>query len=352
MSKLFILGNGFDLASGLHTKYKDFREWFMKNHELDYDELDRIVEEESFTELEIPESFIDHHGEVIYDEEVLGKFFYTVVSSANVDDIEWNQFEKNLSRLPFYAFKDGCTYWNEEPFSVENEEENDEGYEKDEEFKWAYMAEQTGNNLADAFVEAVNHYFTKWIREVDRKAMPDTVQRIVCDYRAESRFLTFNYTGILEKFYRIPAAQICHIHGNAGTGDKIIVGHGEKMNDKDGTGTEDNFNPFDINDYVKNAKYMLKKPVERIISTHRDFFDGLGDLDEIFVIGWGLDEPDFVDAPYLQKVAEHADDNTILYFDAYNKSKLPLFMKTCSHNGYRGRYGLMIPSTGEKWVIP
>ena len=239
MSKLFILGNGFDLASGLHTKYKDFREWFMKNHELDYDELDRIVEEESFTELEIPESFIDHHGEVIYDKEVLGKFFYTVVSSANVDDIEWNQFEKNLSRLPFYEFKDGCTYWNEEPFSVENEEENDEeDDEEDEEFKWAYMAEQTGNNLADAFVEAVNHYFTKWIREVDRKAMPDTVQRIVCDYRAESRFLTFNYTGLLEKFYRIPAAQICHIHGNAGTGDKIIVGHGEKMNDKDGTGTE------------------------------------------------------------------------------------------------------------------
>ena len=30
-----------------------------------------------------------------------------------------------------------------------------------------------------------------------------------------------------------------------------------------------------------------------------------------FIIGWGLDEPDFVDVPYLQKVAEHADDNII-----------------------------------------
>ena len=44
-----------------------------------------------------------------------------------------------------------------------------------------------------------------------------------------SLFITFNYTEVLERVYRIPASNILHIHNKVG--EELICGHGKKAED-------------------------------------------------------------------------------------------------------------------------
>lgn len=326
MSKLFILGNGFDIASGLQTGYKNFRKWFIQNHDLDYSCLDRIVNEEAFSELEIPVSSLGHHGEIIYDKEILAAFFYVLVTYANPNDITWNGFETNLSKLPFDGFED--SYF----------------YDGDDEFEEAEIVEQVGSNLAKVFVDAVNTYFTEWIQYIHMNERPTYVKKIISD-NVNSTFLVFNYTDVLEELYKVPGERICHIHGYVRKGDKIIIGHGDEVSDNS------DFDPFSTYSYTIEAKEDLKKPVKEIISRNSSFFQGLGKIKEIYIIGWGLDNPDFVDAPYLQEIVKYTDSNTVIYFDSFDSSKQDIYKKTCKKNGFNGIFGICNSDTAYKYLI-
>ncbi len=326
MSKLFILGNGFDIASGLQTGYKNFRKWFIQYHDLDYSYLNRIVNEEAFSELEIPQSSLGHHGEIIYDDGILAAFFYVLVTYANPNDITWNGFEANLSKLPFDGFEDNYFY------------------EGDDEFEEAEIVEQVGSGLAKVFVDAVNTYFTDWIRYIYKNERPTNVKKIISN-NVNSTFLIFNYTNVLEELYKIPDEQICHIHGYVRKGDKIIIGHGDEVSHNG------DFNPFSTYSYTIEAKEDLRKPVKEIILKNRCFFQGLSQLKEIYIIGWGLDNPNFVDAPYLQEVVKHTDSNTVIYFDSFDSSKLDIYKNTCKKNGFNGLFGISNSDTACKYLV-
>lgn len=322
MSKLFILGNGFDIASGLQTGYKFFRKWFIENYDIDYSCLNRIAKEEAFFELEIPEGIVGHHGEVIYDEDSLAAFFYVLITYANPNDITWNEFEANLSKLPFNCFED--SYY----------------YEGDDEFEEADIVEQVGRGLAEVFVDAVNTYFSNWIKYIYMNERPTHVKKLISD-NVNSTFLVFNYTGVLEELYKISDEQICHIHGYVRKGDKIIIGHGDKVS------YDSDFDPFSTYSYTIEAEEYLKKPVKEIISKNNLFFQNLGKLKEIYIIGWGLDNPNFVDAPYLQEVVKHTDSSTVIYFDSFDSSKLDIYQNTCRKNGFNGLFGISNSDTAQ-----
>ncbi len=326
MSKLFIIGNGFDIASGLQTGYKDFRKWFIENHDLDYSCLDRIAKEESFSDIQIPSASLGQHGEDMYDEENLATFFYVSVTYANSDDITWNDFEANLSKLPFYGFEDSnfC--------------------DSDDEWKRIATAEQVGSILGNAFIYTINKYFTDWIRYIHTYERPIHIKKLVFD-NLNSTFLNFNYTNVLEYLYKIPDEQICHIHGYVGKGDEIVIGHGNKES------YASDFNPYDISSYAIEAKEYLKKPVKDIIFKNSSFFQKLGQLEEIYIIGWGLNNPDFVDAPYLQEVIKHTNLSTTIYFDSFDLSKLDIYKNTCRKNGFKGLFGISNSDTAYKYLI-
>ena len=325
MKKLFILGNGFDIASGLKTGYKDFRQWFISNHLLDYNRLNKIVQEEAFGELEVPQGILGSQGEIIYDES-LAAFFYALVTYANPNDITWNGFEANLSRLPFYCFEDICYY------------------DGDDEFEEADFVEQEGNNLARVFVDAVNIYFSEWVKYIHKTEKPTKRKKLISD-NLDSIFLTFNYTDTLEEFYKILDEKICHIHGYARRTDKIIIGHGDEVLDYS------EFEPLKISSYMSDAKIELKKPVREIIAKNNEFFQNLGKLKEIYIIGWGLDNPNFVDAPYLKEIIKHTDDSTIIYFDSFDASKLDAYKNTCNKNGFEGIFGISDSDKSQKYLI-
>ena len=310
MKKLFILGNGFDIASGLKTGYKDFRQWFMLNHDLDYRSLDKIVREKAFGELDVLQWRTGNEGEIIYDKR-LEAFFYALVT---------------LSRLPFDCFDD--TFY----------------YDGEDEFEEADFIEQEGNNLTRVFVDAVNIYFSNWIKYIHKTEKPTKRKKLISD-NLDSIFLTFNYTDTLEEFYKILDEKICHIHGYARRTDKIIIGHGDEVLD------DSEFEPLKISSYMSDVKIELKKPVKEIIAKNNEFFQNLGKLKEIYIIGWGLDNPNFVDAPYLKEVIKHTDDSTIIYFDSFDASKLDAYKNTCKKNGFEGIFGISDSDKSQKCLI-
>lgn len=328
MSKIFLIGNGFDIASGLPTRYCQFRQWFMKNYDLDYSRLNRIIDENALMELDIPEWIIGPKGDIIYDE-CLADFFYALITYANPNDVTWNEFEKNLSKLPFYEFEDSYLY------------------DGDDEFEEADIVEQVGTNLSKVFVDAVNKYFTKWIRYifmVEMKNKNIKLKKLICENK-ESKFLTFNYTDVLEQFYGISDEMICHIHGYIKNSEPLVIGHGDEIIN------DDDFDPLNINSYMVEAEENLKKPVMKIIAKNSNFFKELGVLNEIYIIGWGLSNPDFVDAPYLQEVIKHTDFNTVIYFDIFDKERVADYKLTCRKNGFNGKFGISDSDSSEKYLV-
>ena len=342
MKKLFILGNGFDIASGLPTKYDDFRDWFINNHELDYDRLNRIVkksveEGSDLSELSIPEERINPKGDIYYDEKEFAEFFYILVEYANYcnrNDVTWRDFESNLPKLPFDKFGDSDYNYT-----------NFIDYGEDDDFKHAEDVEQLGTNLAYMITNSVSKYFAQWIKSISIKEKDIHTKKLIVDNKQDSVFLVFNYTNLLEKIYKIPDNQICNIHGSLLEGNRLIFGHGEKMSDND------DFDPFDISCYTIEAKNALRKRTDEIISNYRSFFENLGTLEEIYIIGWNLSDPNFVDAPYLQEIVSHTNEDTIIYFDKHDEQKQQDYKNTCICNGFKGKFGISDSKKDEKFII-
>ena len=77
MEKLFVIGNGFDLAHDLKTSYLNFKRFVYQqsyNSQVDV-ELDKMSEIRNsfFNEFEIPSSTTGNHGEELYNDKEVAK---------------------------------------------------------------------------------------------------------------------------------------------------------------------------------------------------------------------------------------------------------------------------------------
>lgn len=140
--------------------------------------------------------------------------------------------------------------------------------------------------------------FSDWIDSIKISDEP-----LLIDLPIEARYLTFNYTGTLEKLYGIPESNILHIHGDV---KNPIFGHGNYNSDYD-----DKSEPiYQITAKQKIIGEMndLYKDVEGIISSHEDYFSSLSDVKEIIVRGHSYGVIDF---PYFKKIQESVKDDCI-----------------------------------------
>ena len=199
MSKLFILGNGFDLSVNLPTAYLNFKKWLENRCELS-------------SSVYLPEGQMGPHGDAIYDDDKLISFLYELINSSIPLDPEWNQFERGLGELDFdHIFYDLSNF--EEQFDREGDVDN---------YANACLKENIAVNL-ERVCKTLNNYFEDWISSIDIKQAKKEC-KVASFFEGDSRFLTFNYTNTLEDIYDIDADEICHIHGSLYEG--IIVGHG------------------------------------------------------------------------------------------------------------------------------
>ena len=192
LSRLIIIGNGFDLAHGLHTKYSDFMEYlcsYEKEPEIIYG---RFVRLDSIS----PRDQEKHH-------------FYEAISKYIPEQDLWSSFEEALSFLDYEQIQ--------EDNSCYLLDYGDDNWRDSANHDFQYMIEE---DLA--FAKDISRYFSEWILHINTNVLPVVSSNIL---NRNCLFLNFNYTDTLEKVYGIPASNILYIHGNALRGNNLILGH-------------------------------------------------------------------------------------------------------------------------------
>lgn len=284
MGKLFIIGNGFDIAHNMKTTYKDFRNWFN-------DKLVKFSNEElTFEDLVSP----DIRGKNWSDDDVERKLILELLDEAcnNIEedprDYEWNNLECNLANVDFSQW---LNIDDDNIRSIENKTNRNK--------------DNILHNIVGSLMsidDLKNDYLKKWIDSIEIPKCKIAISDII---DKETYFLTFNYTNTLEEIYgdEIDKNKINHIHIN---GDKYIFG--TKFQKKDVQENQKNINEW----YMKN----YEKPVYEIIESNKLFFNNLSKCNCIYSFGFSYSD---IDMPYIEEIIKSIDLNTITWnFNHYD----------------------------------
>lgn len=276
---LYIIGNGFDLYHDLQTKYCHFHKFVKENHkELDFD-LKR------YFKLRIKEN---KNLEIGSDEKSL-----------------WTKFEEDLGTFNWRLFyNDVC--------NIDNNEEN---------FKSSlvFCLEDDIDERTENLLKSIREAFESWLECIDF----DFVQKKL-SLKKDSYFLSFNYTLLLQQYYKIQPENILHIHGNIEDNrGSIIFGHNLTMKKEPELDENGDSNRTPFSDSEAKAKYpfhALSKPVIEIIEDNKSYFEDLCTTNKIIVLGHSLNE---IDLPYFKEIhrVKYNANWEITYFDEDEKLK-------------------------------
>lgn len=302
MKKLFIIGNGFDVAHKLPTKYSDFHDYLIETYPEASDEY-----------LIVPESFIMQDGDERYnDDEVVG-FLLKIITETEATGEAWSDLENTLGRLDF----DEC-------FNDWYADDDD-----DNEWRKANRNEDTAANVSGA-VKMIKEYFSDWIETID---IFDTERKIKFYYLIDPSndlFLTFNYTETLEEVYE--AKNVYHIHGKQG--GKVVFGHGNDMDNYD----EYMNRNIGSENHLSELQAALKKDTQTVISQNKSLFKAFGEVDEIYSYGFSFSDVDMV---YIKEICNASPtENIVWYIHDYNSTKFDVFKEKIIDCGFKGKFDI------------
>lgn len=279
--KLYIIGNGFDRAHDLPTSYWDFREFLSIHYPAFLD------------------SFESH--------------FAVPPGSA----LLWNELESNLANINEDVIIESAT-----TFDV-GAESGDIGIE---DTLYFYFSDEYGH------IEQMAKYLKQWIRTVRIRDLHSKVPLLVnndMDF-----FVSFNYTGVLERTYNIPPAHITHIHGSLhGYDIDPVLGHGNSSciaNIRSRLAQAQDL--FD--EKLTSICRVLCEYYDRTYKHTDRYFYKLFQLqektfDEIVVAGHSLSG---VDLPYFNLIDEltaHSLNWRIYYFDPLKEEEMAHNLMQC-----------------------
>lgn len=228
MKHLYIIGNGFDIYTGLKTRYVDFCLWLKNNNPFIYENL-----------------------QAIYD----------------INAEWWNDFEIQLGRLNIkkyiqkFSQKDMCE--NEILTEIERKKKFEEKYNN---IPNLYLESHCAKRLR-GILEVLQYCFEKWVNDCQRSIIDPKYIHV----EKEAFFINFNYTDVLEVLYKIPEEQVLHIHGRASKQERLIYGHNMLL---DGKTKEEEQVCFELRKYNKNPYeyiykyYKLKEILKNIEYVH------------------------------------------------------------------------------------
>lgn len=290
---LFIIGNGFDLAHNMKTRYSDFKKYLIKKYSIKQYEIDNSVD--------IPTSTIDQYGDDVYEDRDVVLTILRMFDS--VEGERWQDIESTTGSFDYSIFLD--TY-------------DDNEYNID---KYTYYNnDDNATNLCGA-LKLIPNYFNEWVKTIQIVKKPiNEIRNLITN--GENLFLNFNYTQTLETLYKIKEDQVCHIHG---TQDKeIYFGHGNDDFDIDKTQSM----WFGAEDEIEDFHQCLRKNTKSAYNKNIDFFNRLYRLkdSEFSIYSYGFSFSD-VDMPYLEKIFENINTNNVkFYINDYDSSeKIDLF---------------------------
>lgn len=240
---LYIIGNGFDLMHGMHTKYGDFLLWLLNHNRFD----------------------------VVFElESVFG-------NDPNHSDL-WSDFETALGQYDF----EKAAEWDMTSLYVSQAQVGNMVLSGDE----SLFLDVSLNTIVDKS-------FTSWVNSIELT----NEQKVELD--EESLFLSFNYTDTLETLYGVQFDNVLHIHGLRRYDEQMVVGHRNYVDPstawkEDGYLRENNERVQHICDINE-----LYKPSEKLIAQHQDFWNKLGNVRKVVILGHSCSEIDFL---YFRKV--------------------------------------------------
>ena len=291
--KLFIIGNGFDLAHNLRTSYWDFRCYLEKHAEAFLIELEKLYghypydPNEDHIPIDKQELAMERRKDILYN-------------------TLWRSFELSLGEPAESEFDTICDT------AIDQMEELESGPIGIEDTLNAFFENQFG------FVVDLQDYLLKWAQQIK---LNDAVVKKGGIINSTDLFLTFNYTATLEYVYGIDPSNICHIHGGVSPycDNNPIIGHGNTDSIQQWKKLKlENDAVFDEGGASKcaaiaNFYKRTLKDTKMILTLNHDFFNRIYGIEEVIVIGHSMGE---VDLPYFRKVVDVAGNSvpwTVLY---------------------------------------
>lgn len=281
-TELLIIGNGFDIAHGLKTRYSDFRSYVMSD--------DSVANHRFFPPLIVVDEVRTPYGKEmqrIFDKEC-----------GN----DWSDFENHLGKLSYQILPHAkCNPLNER-----------------------FLQDDIYNFYRFVRYD-LREIFDDWIRHIDYSHFSKN-SRIDSALRDIDFVLSFNYTDVLERKYNFEGNKVFHVHGKVG--GQLIFGHG-KSEDELLTGKAGI--EFDFQETV----LYLRKPVEEIIGKNEQFFRGLTHVRKIYCCGFSFSD---VDKPYITEICKYLNNDVVWYQDDYDlDNQLTKKIRTIKSCGFKGR---------------
>ncbi len=240
---LYIIGNGFDLSHGMQTSWKDFLEWLSGQREY-----------------ELLNSWLT---------------FYPGFTA----DL-WSNLEQTLGNYDLEEQYEYCT--------------QDIEIDYDHMMRSGFIIEDSPMSELSPMTALLQSSLAEWILSIDLPA-----QRKLY-LPEEARYLSFNYTSVLERTYGIPASRVLHIHGCADNDDTLIFGHNNLVTE--------HTDPSQIS-FIENSKATiisimndLYKNVPALIEANVNYFASLADIEKIAILGHSYND---IDLLYFKAIAAY-----------------------------------------------
>lgn len=294
--KLFLIGNGFDLAHGCHTSYECFQE-YLETHRYEICNFD------------------------------LSDYF------TGLDTKQWKDFENELESINFER-------------QMEDYVADIKVNASDRDFDFNV---NLNSSLQDSFEEAMYTFYPTLCEAISNFVIEATSGSIARKtyfsdiMRPEDVFITFNYTKLLEKLYMIKEKQIKHIHGIAyprqnyryddsySYGDPTIIFGQGNLRQTTRIPRKYEYNPNNPQKCLFALNQELKKNYK--INELTDFVYKFQDqIDTVEIIGHSLGN---VDIPYFIKLNEIIAKSTkIKYwlFDENEENEKKSFLHSYFYN--------------------
>ena len=310
MSSLFIIGNGFDIAHGIPTKYRDFREFIIKL----YPEA-RIYRDE----VTLIEDMLDTAPEVFAAEILLS-------TMDRVAGEDWSNFEEALAYVNF-----------DHKFPLPNHKENETEDEDNALMQnyLLYIAPLISGYISDS--ESWQKLFRLWIKEVQSNIEKDVFvgkeSLKVLFSEPNTFFLTFNYTKTLQHLYGVN--KVIHIHNRSG--QTLIFGHGQDKATYRNTKEAFAICSCFLDDMLRSLKKDTASPFRK----YNRFFKNLdSNVDKIYSYGFSYGK---VDGIYIKEIIKRISPNATWYFtsfEATDKEALRIKKIKLRKYGFKGSFGV------------
>lgn len=243
---LVVIGNGFDLASGIESSYSNFKEWLLKNG----------------------------------NHRLIGLMDIFFSNQRNV----WGDIEKALGEYDENNILEYC--------------KPGDSFDSDHPTRSMAAVEDSPDWIFRSILDEFLVEFKNWVDSINI----NNAEKIL-DLPTDCKYLTFNYTETLEKVYAIPESNVLHIHG-ARLSDKVyIIGHNHYRDPKGMYNDECQML------YMQEAKSKiiegmngLIKNTASIIHQNQNFFNSLSDIEQVVVYGYSFNE---VDLPYMEEIVKN-----------------------------------------------